>query len=83
MLSQVNDADCHVTNHATAEPKDWTITAGNVDNEICNCDDHKKRLRELTQPQYDHEVIQRAYIDGGQQPGDVPSGTQLMTDLNI
>ena len=48
--------------------------------EIVCCE---RRMRELTEDQHIHETAQRAYIDGGRQPGSEPSGTQLMTDLGI
>ena len=39
---------------------------------------HERRKRELTEDQFDHETVQRAYIGGGP----VPSGTVLMGELN-
>ena len=39
---------------------------------------HERRMRELSQDQFDHETAQRAYIGGG----DVPSGTALMGKIN-
>ena len=41
---------------------------------------HYRRMRELTQDQYDHEVIQREYITNG---GPAPKDTALMTKLKI
>lgn len=38
----------------------------------------ERRMRELTQDQFDHETAQRAYVGGGS----VPSGTALMGKLN-
>lgn len=40
---------------------------------------HERRMRELSQDQFDHETAQRNYIDGGA----VPSGTALMETLNV
>ncbi len=41
---------------------------------------HSRRLRELTKDQYDHEVVQREYIENA---GPAPSGTALMGKLGI
>ncbi len=41
---------------------------------------HDRRMRELTEDQYDHEVLQRDYVDNG---GDGPSDTAEMQRLNI
>lgn len=52
--------------------------------EITCCD---RRMREFknnshttAQAKYDHEVLQRDHIEN---EGPIPSGTQLMTDLNL
>ena len=78
-LASLSDVNCYVTN-ITAESKDWIVNAPNLTNEICDCDSHDKHMRDLSQAQYDHETIQRAYVDSG---GPVPSNTQLMQDLGI
>ena len=41
---------------------------------------HERRMRNLTKDQYDHEIIQRDYIDG---KGPAPVNTVLMTEYNI
>lgn len=74
-----NDVDCYITNK-TAESKDWNVTEGNLSNEICSCNSYNKHMRELDQKQFDHETIQRAYVESA---GPVPSNTQLMQDLGI
>lgn len=52
-LKVLNDTDCY-------DPQGAGITAINLVNEQCNCEVNgtafKKRLRELTQDQYDMEV---------------------------
>lgn len=53
-----------------------TIKKDNLNEIIC----HDRRMRELTKDQYDHEVIQRDYIDG---KGPAPSSTNLMNSLNL
>lgn len=40
---------------------------------------HERRMRELSQDQFDHETAQRDYVENG---GDIPSGTVLMGELN-
>ena len=62
--------------------------AVNLSEIICEGGDGaKKRMREFkvrgnisAKDQHDHEVIQRAYVESA---GPVPSGTNLMTILNI
>jgi hypothetical protein len=61
--------------------KKLKTTSDNPEIAEITCCNH--RMRELTEDQHAHETAQRAYIDGGQQPGSEPSGTQLMTDLKI
>ncbi len=46
--------------------------------ELIKC--HSRRMRELTKNQYDHEVLQRDYIENG---GPEPSGTAEMERLNV
>ena len=36
---------------------------------------HDRRMRELSKDQYDHEILQRDYIDNG---GSIPKDTELM-----
>ena len=38
----------------------------------------ERRMRELSQDQFDHETAQRVYVGGGS----APSGTALMEQLN-
>ncbi len=45
--------------------------------DIVCCD---RRMRELNKDQYDHEVIQREYVENG---GPAPNGTALMGKLGI
>lgn len=39
-----------------------------------------RRMRELSQDQFDHETAQRDYVENS---GPVPSGTALMETLNV
>ena len=55
-LTTQDDTACYITNKAAAQPKDYTVIQGNISNEICNCTGAGKRLRELTQAQYNMEV---------------------------
>ena len=67
------------------------IKSANISEIICECGDGaKKRVREFKQRgtntakmQYDHEVTQRAWIDGGKIKGEEPSGTNLMNNLKL
>ena len=52
------------------------VKSENLSDIIC----HGRRMRELSKEKYDHEVIQRNYIDN---KGPAPSGTDLMNKLNI
>jgi hypothetical protein len=44
---------------------------------------HDRRMRELNLNQYNHEVAQRAWIDGGMKAGEEPKNTDLMIQLGI
>ncbi len=53
-----------------------TIKPANL-NEIICCG---RRMRKLTQDQYDHEVLQRDYVENG---GSEPKDTNEMQRLNV
>ena len=59
---------CYVSN-PEAEIKDQVTVPDNLDNEICNCKVNgntcKRRLRELSQPQYNMETALNRAINQG------------------
>ncbi len=54
----------------------YSVKPENLSEIIC----HGRRMRELTKDKYDHEIIQRDYIDG---KGPAPVDTEHMKKLNI